>query len=438
VVVTTSHLRRATRLATALVALAIVATALAAPASASAAIRLGVFNPGGPSNEESASAYLQLVGRQADIAMWYQDFGHTLMTSEERSALRASGQIPMVTWEPHEQSLSGIAGGGYDSYLRESARLAREWGGELMIRFAHEMNGTWYPWAGSPSTYVAAWRHIVTVFREEGATNVRWVWAPNVDRSGSMPFSAYFPGDSWVDYVALDGYNWGETPGNHWSSLREVFASSYATLTSMSAKPVIISETSSSEVGGDKAAWIRTGLASTIPHDFPRVSAVVWFNKSQEDDWRINSSDASLEAFREVANCSLYGGPGLCPGAEEEVGETTAATESEPSVEVEAIHVTKRVKAPHSHRPHGTVSYRLTRRARVRIRVQHSSRRHGRRRLRTIRIRRPGHRGRNRVALRVLLRHRHLAKGRYRLVVVASDRRGHRSRPRVAHFRVLR
>jgi hypothetical protein len=401
---------------------------LLVPASGSASIRLGVFNPGGPSNGESANAYLANVGRPADIAMWYHDFGHTLLTSEERAALQASGQTPLVTWEPYGQSLTDIAAGRYDSYVRESARVAKAWGGELMLRFAHEMNGDWYPWNGSPSAYVSAWQHLVTVFREEGVSNVRWVWAPNVDSYGAMPFSQYFPGEEWVDYVGLDGYNFGDVSDNRWRSLKDVFATSYATLTQLSSRPVIITETSSSEAGGDKAAWIREGFLSTIPQEFPRVAAVVWFNKSQEGDWRIDSSTGALEAFREVANCSVYGGPNTCSAGAD-------AGDEEPEVDVSSIHVTPRVAAPDA-KPRGTVSFRLTRRAKVRIKVQ---RRRGRHRYaRKARRSRAGHRGRNRVPLRSLIRHRHLPRGSYRVVIVATDGNGHRSRPRTAHFRVVR
>jgi hypothetical protein len=362
--------------------------------------------------------------------MWYHDFGDTLLTPEEQAALRASGQTPMVTWEPYNQSLSSIAQGSYDSYLRESATIAREWGGELMIRFAHEMNGTWYPWDGAPSDYVAAWRHIVTVFREAGATNVRWVWAPNNNRTHSMSFGEYFPGEEWVDYVGLDGYNWGSTPGNEWSSLREVFLSSYTELTALSSKPVIITETSSSEVGGDKAQWIRTGFLKTSPEEMPRDVAAIWFNKSMEDDWRINSSQASLEAFREVANCTLYGGTQPCAQAPSE-------EHLEEQVDITSIHVTPTPQVPGpAAAPRGTLSYRLNGKAkRVRIRVQRRARRHYRRRAV---VTRKAHRGRTRISLRQLLRGKHLAAGRYRVQVIAFGPDGHRSRKRSAHFRVVR
>jgi len=427
-------------LATLIVCLAWVA---AAPAAASA-IEVGVFNPGGPSNGQSAEAYDREVGRRPDIVLWYHDFGDSLLTPEEMSALRSTGETPLVTWEPYNQSLASIAAGGYDSYIRDSARIAKSWGGELMVRFAHEMNGAWYPWARSES-YVAAWRHIVEVFREEGATNVRWVWAPNVNRSGSMPFSAYFPGDEYVDYVGLDGYNFGATEGNRWYSFRELFSSSYAAVTQLSSKPVIVTETSSSETGGDKAAWIRSAYLQTIPTEFPRIKAVVWFNKVQEDNWPIDSSQASLEAYREVVNCTIYGGPNPCAAGE--ASAAAAEGEAGEAVALEAVHVTPRVVAATTAQPSGTVAYRLNHKAKVRIKVEQRRRGSRRRRhrlrgrhryVRRIVIARSGHRGRNRLPLRRLLRHRRVGKGSYRVIVVAIDRAGRRTHPRRVHFRVLR
>jgi Glycosyl hydrolase family 26 len=399
------------------------ATMAAAPASASATIKLGVFNSGAPANAQTVANYTAMVGRQPDIVMWYTDFGHSLLTSEQASTLKATGQAPLVTWEPYDQSLSAIASGAYDSYLRDSARVAKDWGGELMIRFAHEMNGSWYPWSHS-SSYVDAWRHIVSVFRAEGANNVKWVWAPNVNRTGSMPFSAYFPGDDWVDYVGLDGYNWGDTPGNQWSSLKEVFSASYTQITQLSAKPLLITETSSSETGGDKAEWIRTGFMKTIPEDFPRVTGVIWFNKAMEDNWPLTSSSAALDAYREVVGCSYYGGSGPC---------NAGGGGTQEPVAVEALHVPSVVTAPDAG-PRGTVTYRLSQRAKVRIKVQ--SRKHGRRYVRRVVVNRDSHAGRNRLPLRQLIGNRQLHRGSYRVIIVASGGEGQRSKPRKAHFRV--
>jgi Glycosyl hydrolase family 26 len=394
------------------------ALAAAAPPSASATIQLGAYTPGAPANARTLSEYAAMVGRQPDIVMWYRYFGQPLLGQEEIENLQATGQTPMVTWEPYDQSLSQIASGAYDSYLHEAAAVAKSWGGTLMVRFAHEMNGAWYPWGAgtsTPETYLAAWRHIVALFRGDGADNVKWVWSPYVQGKGKNPISPYFPGDEWIDYVALDGYNWGSANGT-WQSLESVFSASYSLVTQLSAKPVIIAETSSSETGGDKAAWIRAGFMSAIPQSFPRVSAVIWFDETHEDDWRINSSPASLEAYRAVVDCSIYGGTGPCEGGTERKKLT-----------VRSVHVPPRVSGTVT----GSVSYALSESAQVRIEIIPLGR-FGR----TVSIVRRSHAGHNRVPLARILHRRHLHPGRYRVVIVARSETD-RSPSRRAHFRVV-
>ena len=305
------------------VALLIAVAVLALPAAAlGAPIRLGAFiQPPGqaaaPENAAALDSYAAMVGRKPDIVMNYKNLTEPLMSSLDIANLEARQETPMITWQLFQSTsdtstipLQSITAGAYDSYLRAAADLARGLPFEVMIRFAHEMNGTWYGWGGQPTAYVEAWRHVVTVFREQGATNVKWVWAPNVDH-GEIPFGQYFPGESWVDYVALDGYNFG-TAGlgdDRWDSLYQVFASSYSEITALSSKPLIISETASGEAGGNKAEWIRTGFLSTIPTDFPHVAAVIWFDTDKEENWQINSTAASLSAYQEVVRSALYGGP---------------------------------------------------------------------------------------------------------------------------------
>jgi mannan endo-1,4-beta-mannosidase len=420
------HSLRPTVSATSLILLLVVAFVL--PASASATIRLGAFNPGGPSNLSSATALATTIGRQPEIAMWYHDFGNSILTSEEKSALLATGQTPMVTWEPNGQSLSDIAAGKYDAYVRSSAKLAKAWGGELMLRFAHEMNGSWYSWSGSPTTYVSAWQHLVSIFREEGVTNVRWVWAPNVDRSGTMPFSSYFPGDDWVDYVGLDGYNFGAIDGS-WFSLEELFSSSYAKVTALSTKPVIITETGSSELGGSKADWIREGFIKTIPQRFPRVAGVIWFNKEQDGvDWRIETSVSSQEAFREVANCTIYGGTVPC----DSTAPAPAPVEEAPPEVV--VTVPPKVKGKGGKKRQTRVTYKLSQKAKVKVRLQIRKKNGYARRGSLVRS---SGAGRTRLPLRRLIGRHDLPVGKYRVTVVAHGKNGHTSHPRRAFFRVV-
>jgi beta-mannanase len=426
-------------------------TLLAGPASAAAApIKLGVYTAaqgqlGAPEDAAWLDNYAATVGRNPDIVMDYSNVTDPLLTQREISNLQARGETPMVTWQLFQSgyggptmSLDELAAGNYDSYLHKAAALAKTLPFEVMIRFGHEMNGDWYGWSGNPTGYVNAWRHVVGVFRQDGATNVKWVWSPNVEYNGSYPFASYFPGDSWVDYVALDGYNWG-TAGlgpDRWESLNEVFSSSYAKITQLSSKPVIIAETSSSEAGGNKADWIRDGFLKTIPQKFPRVAAVLWFDRNAEEDWRINTSSPSLAAYREVVASTLYGG-NVAPAAETK----------EPQPVVEELEVTPVVPAAPSQAPtpaskkkghravhvRGRGSYRVSAGVTsVKLKIKGPGLT-GRMAKRTLTISNPKSHGT--FQLSSLSGGRLLRDRRYRVVAIAI-RGGSVSKPRRAHFRV--
>jgi beta-mannanase len=222
----------------------------------------------------------------------------------------------MVSWEPwneegHGYRLSAIASGRYDTFIRRSAREAKEWGGPILLRFGQEMNGSWAPWQrGVDGTtgprFVAAWRHMVRIFRDVGADNVSWVWCPYVD-NGELPFMNFYPGNKWVDWLALDGFNWGAPIA--WQSFPKVFNRSYRKLASLGSKPIMIAETGSNEAGGDKARWLHRTLVRQLPR-LKRVRAVVWFDATDEADFRVDSSPAALSAFRSGIQSKLYSGDG--------------------------------------------------------------------------------------------------------------------------------
>ncbi len=87
-----------------------------------------------------------------------------------------------------------------------------------------------------------------------------------------------------------------------------VFARSHNLLVSITQRPMMIAEIASAEQGGDKAAWIRQGLLHDLPTHFPHIRAVIWFDRNKETDWRVNSSPAALDAFREVVAAPSYQG----------------------------------------------------------------------------------------------------------------------------------
>jgi Glycosyl hydrolase family 26 len=212
----------------------------------------------------------------------------------------ALGRIPMITWQSRNQSVTDIATGVHDVYIRTWAKAVSEISGDVYLRPFPEMNGNWTPWNGNPKALISAWQRVVKIFREEGATNAKWVWSPNVrdepaTKENSMEL--YYPGSQYVDVLALDGYNWGTTRSyTAWKEFDTIFQESYGRVTALGNQRVWVAEVASTENGGDKGEWVKNMLAST---SFPRIEALVWFNEKKETDWRMESSSDSLSAFKQ-------------------------------------------------------------------------------------------------------------------------------------------
>jgi beta-mannanase len=289
-------------------------------------IALGAFIAGASNDYSKIDAYARMTGTMPKIVMWYQSWAGTwsAFAPQIANAIRARGAMPIISWEPSASvtedptwSLRTIIDGTHDAYIRRWTRDVAAWGHPIYVRLMYEMNGWWAPWCAtvngnSAPQFVAAWRHIVDIARSEGAANIRWIWSPNVDNDGlGVPFPTLYPGDSYVDWVALDGFNRGTSwSTTTWVSMKRIFAGSIARLRELSAKPLMIAETGSSEVGGDKANWLLTSFAR-IPFDLPDVRAVIWYDKWETAvgiDWRVDSSASSLAAYREVATSAAFSG----------------------------------------------------------------------------------------------------------------------------------
>jgi hypothetical protein len=299
---------------------------LVAAPTAPAAVVLGVYTQ--TLAQETGPALDQFdaeTGVMPQIAMYYQDWNPgwstALINPRIVGPALARGAVPMITWEPFLSNLgtsqpayspSQIAAGAFDTYIWRAAREAASFEHPFFLRLAQEMNGDWSPWGiqpgNSPADYVAMWRHVVSIFRAAGATNVRWVWSPNVSGfAGVEPFQAYYPGDAWVDDIGLDGYNWGPVKDSPWLTFAQIFRPSYEALTRLTSKPIFITETASTELGGNKAAWI-TGIQAALASSMPRVRALIWFDLSKETNWTVNSSTSSLHAFQALAQSGTFTG----------------------------------------------------------------------------------------------------------------------------------
>jgi beta-mannanase len=185
---------------------------------------------------EGHSTFVELAGKGIAVEMKYVTWSEAPnFSSDQCDQILATGSLPHLTWEPWDKAINGttyslqsIIDGAHDDYIRRWAQQIRAWGQPLFLRWGHEMNGTWYPWDGShnggetttgygdpgkadgPERYVDAWRHIHRIFEAEGVENVTWIWSPNmIDHPNSVLNSIrnYYPGDEYVDWVGIDGYN---------------------------------------------------------------------------------------------------------------------------------------------------------------------------------------------------------------------------------------
>ncbi|WP_410586406.1 glycoside hydrolase family 26 protein [Amycolatopsis sp. lyj-23] len=241
------------------------------------------------------------IGRKPNIHLSYYGWADDWVAAAATRADLASGRIPLINWEPFGVSFDDIIDGRLDATIAARANGVKNLAAKVFLDFAAEMNEE-EGWGGHlPDKYIAAYRHIHDIFAENSATNVVWVWCPNnTDSAGGPPAMSYYPGDEYVDWTGIDGYNWGNSDADFdWQSFHDVFADSYARLTEVG-KPIIIGEMASDEAGGDKGRWIDD-VVPTLKQSFPSIKAVVWFDVDKERHWQINSSATSLAAYRRMA-----------------------------------------------------------------------------------------------------------------------------------------
>jgi hypothetical protein len=281
----------------------------------------GVYVPGAPYRRDLLDRVEHLAGHRPAILMWYQQwFRQPAFPAADAAWLYRQGIVPMIAWEPWKPMegpgavdqpryrLSRIVAGAFDQYITQYARDVRRYGGPVMLRPLHEMNGNWYPWGGTvngntPAEYVAAWRHIYDLFQQAGASNVTWVWSPNhfsIPGTRENEITNYWPGSRYVDWIGLSAFNWGtSTDFGRWKPFDlMIHRSAYLALSAYD-KPILLAETGSAEVGGDKAAWILDSFA-TAQASYSALRAIIWYDRKDStlQDWRIDSSPAALDAFR--------------------------------------------------------------------------------------------------------------------------------------------
>ncbi len=283
-------------------------------------VAVGVYIPGAAQDTTLLDVFEEMAGKRMAIVHWYQPWGYTKgwysapLDVAALGAVAARGATPMITWEAwgpidgvDPSHVANIPTGAFDAYIDAWARGLKAFGKPVYLRLFHEMNNQSYPWAygtngNTAQDLIAAWQYVHDRFARVGAANVRWVWSPNTEND-LVAFSALYPGDAYVDWFGVDGYNGGSLlEWGGWLPAKQLFDRSYRSFRAINAsKPVMIAEIGSVEQGGSKPNWIAELFTAALPHAFPNIRAVVWFDDNLSSqgqaDWRVDSSESSMRAF---------------------------------------------------------------------------------------------------------------------------------------------
>lgn len=238
------------------------------------------------------------------------------------------GPGPNQEYPEREYTLQRIIDGVFDPQLRAWADGARDLGIPVLLSFGAEVNDEWGTWnarwngAGEtagygdptypdgPERYRDAYRHIVRLFREEGAGNVTFffhadTYAPSTSWN---TLDLYYPGDSYVDWVGISVYGSLDPRVPISPFARKIDVSGvYRTLAKISKRPMAIVEMGTvDDAARGKAAWIRSAFATIRSGRYPRIRAATWWDMDSGVNTRIDSSPDALAAFQNGVSGSFF------------------------------------------------------------------------------------------------------------------------------------
>jgi mannan endo-1,4-beta-mannosidase len=264
---------------------------------------IGLYPDGVPASYAGVTAFAAATGVKPDVVSYYSGWFEPFQVGFA-TIVADNGAVPLVQIDPEDISVAAIAAGRYDAYLSDYAEAVRAYRRPVILSFGHEMNGNWYSWSNhhtSPEVFVAAWRHVVALFRAEGARNVTWLWTVNViDSQYGIPSPRpWWPGSSYVTWVGIDGYYLRSS-----SMFASLFGPTIAVVRTLTRDPILIAETSAAP---------STGQPAKIADLFAGVRlygllGFVWFDAVHVRDWRL-SSPAALAAFRREVQAHPGAGP---------------------------------------------------------------------------------------------------------------------------------
>ena len=281
-------------------ALAAVSLAVAAPAALAGSIvpasgvYLGAFanEPGGITTLETA------IGRNLALDRTYVPWTFTGWANRIAPD-KAAGRIPELAWTAAPTTTAAaIAAGTQDRVILAAARAMRDSGTQIMLVPWYEFDQPrgHKRFIGGPKRVIAAWRHMVRLFRAVGATNVHFVWTPMAYDFGpyaNVDAAAFYPGNAYVHWIGADAYNFPGVPFRTQAELLDpalAFAHKHD-------KPFIVGETASLSSNAQTPTWIEAYGSWAALH--PHVKAITYFDSisPKGNDFRLIAHPSVLAAF---------------------------------------------------------------------------------------------------------------------------------------------
>ncbi len=227
--------------------------------------------------------FAAVIGRKPDLVGYYVGW-RTPFDAAAAQTTWSYGALYYMAWEPYGTTVADIAAGDSNRYISEFAQEVKAANVPIAISFGHEMNGNWYPWGStdaSPASFVAAWRLIHALFAGAGATNVIWIWNPNVISASPTPLQPYYPGNSYVDWIGLTGY----FPMTGVTTFTGLFGPTMTEIRQFTGKPFIIVETAVQS--GPEEVTCARNLVRGVAHRSD-VLGLVWFEYDKAGvDWAL-------------------------------------------------------------------------------------------------------------------------------------------------------
>lgn len=298
-------------------------------------VKLGIAMTAGDQNIGVMDQIRNATGRYPAIwTVWsaWGDAGHKEFPSSMVRQIKDRNAVPLVFWEPVKGGRTGctdysrmnkIKSGKFDRYIKTWARAAKKSNTMVLVRFAHEVNGRYFPWTvgscgNTVKSYKAAWKRVHNLVRNRvGAKNVKFVWTVvKKNASGGNPYKKFYPGNKHVQYAGFSNFNWGSQ--GSWTPMAKGISNVMRWLNKFTKKPVIIAELGSNKYGGptgntnvDKPTWIKSGYKATYKK-YPRIKAIVYLNENLTNvghpDWSLNNPGQSMDAFRDIVNDPRFQG----------------------------------------------------------------------------------------------------------------------------------